>query len=158
LVREYTSPNKPLAASLGNMQVLPNDNVFISWGGAPFISEFSQGGELLFNAHYPPNVESYRAFRFPWSGHPVDQPAAVAERDSEDVVRVYASWNGATKIAAWEVLAGPRLGQLESLGSVSRDGFETAMLVRTAEPYVAVRARDSSGRVLATSKPVELES
>jgi hypothetical protein len=103
----------------------------------------------------PPQNRSYRAFRFPWSAHPDDQPAAVASRGSDDELTLYASWNGATEVATWEVLAGGRLGQLESLGSVPRDGFETAMLVRTAEPYVAVRAKHRSGRVLGTSKPVE---
>jgi hypothetical protein len=100
---------------------------------------------------------SYRAFRFEWNGYPGEQPAAVAERASEDQVRVYASWNGATEVAGWEVLAGPAPRQLRSVGSVPRDGFETAMLVRTAEPYVVVRAKHSSGRVLGASKPVESE-
>jgi hypothetical protein len=156
LVRVYTSPDKPLAFALGNMQVLPNANVFISWGNAPFISEFSHEGELLFNAHYPPDVESYRAFRFPWSGHPGDKPAAVAERVSKDEVRAYVSWNGATEVATWEVLAGPHPDQLEPLGSIPRDGFETAMLVQTSEPYVAVQAKNRSGQVLGTTAPVKL--
>jgi hypothetical protein len=158
LVRVYTSPDKPLATSLGNMQVLPNGNVFISWGDAPFISEFSHEGELLFDAHYPADVESYRAFRFPWSAHPDEQPAAVAERTSEDEVRVYASWNGATEVAAWEVLTGPRPDQMEPVGSVPWDGFETAMLVQTSDPYIAVQTKHSSGRVLGASKPVEAGS
>jgi Arylsulfotransferase (ASST) len=158
LVRQYTHPHKQYAHAAGNMQVLPNGNVFVGWGRALNISEFSRDGELLFDARLPPQNRSYRAFRFPWSAHPDDQPAAVAERASEDEVRVYASWNGATEVATWEVLAGPGAGQLESLGSVARDGFETALLARTAEPYVAVRAKNRSGRVLGASKPVELGS
>jgi len=59
-------------------------------------------------------------------------------------------------VAAWEVLAGPRPDRLEPLGSVPRDGFETAMLAQTSGPYVAVRAEDRSGEVLGTSQPVEL--
>jgi len=42
------------------------------------------------------------------------------------------------------------------LGSVSRNGFETAMRVSTAKPYVAVRAKDRSGRVLGTTEPLKL--
>jgi hypothetical protein len=38
--------------------------------------------------------------------------------------------------------------------SVPRGGFETAITVRTAEPYVGVEARDRSDRVLVTSKAV----
>jgi Arylsulfotransferase (ASST) len=156
LVRAYTSPDKLLARSQGNMQVLPNGNVFIGWGSQPFISEFSHEGELLFNAQFPPGVESYRAFRFPWSAHPTDEPVVAVEQGSDDErVKLYASWNGATEVATWEVLAGPHSGQLEPLGSVPRDGFETALLARTAEPYVAVRAKDSLGRVLGVSKPAK---
>ncbi len=102
-----------------------------------------------------PEHRSYRAFRFPWIGSPSDQPACVAERTSENELEVYASWNGATEVESWEVLAGPHPGRLESLGSVPRDGFETAMLVQTSAPCVAVRARDRSGRVLGASRLVE---
>jgi Arylsulfotransferase (ASST) len=156
LVRKYTHPGKPLALASGNMQVLPNENVFIGWGrGSVDFSEFSKDGELLFSASFLRDM-TYRAFRFEWSGYPNDQPAAVAERASEDEVRVYASWNGATEVATWEVLAGPRPGQLESVGSVPRSGFETAMLVQTSEPYVAVRAKHHLGEVLGTTAPVKL--
>jgi hypothetical protein len=136
------------------MQVLPNGNVFVGWGRGLAISEFSEDGELLFDLRVSPEHKSYRAFRFPWSGSPSDQPACVAERTSENELELYASWNGATDIAAWEVLAGPHPGQLESLGSIPRDGFETAMLVKTSEPYVAVQAKHRSGRVLGDSTPV----
>jgi hypothetical protein len=154
LVREYTHPDKQYADAAGNMQVLPNGNVFVGWGRGLAVSEFSNDGELLFDFRVSPEYRSYRAFRFPWSGSPSDQPAAVVERTSENELEVYASWNGATEVATWEVLAGPHPGQLESLGSIPRDGFETAMLVQTTEPYVAVQAKHRTGRVLGDSTPV----
>src|SRR5215210_1625175 len=155
LVHQYTHPDKKYADAAGNTQSLPNGNAFIGWGRALAISEFSEEGELLFDLRLPPENRSYRAFRFPWSAYPSDRPALMAERTSENEVRVYASWNGATEVATWEVLAGPRPGQLESLGSVPHDGFETAILVQTSDPYVAVRAKHHSGRVLGASKPVK---
>ena len=156
LLREYTSPEKIVATSQGSAQLLSNGNVFVGWGSAPYLSEFSRDGGLLLNAAFPPECESYRAFRFPWSGHPTDAPALAARRSSEDRVGLHASWNGATEVAAWEVISGPRPNRLEPLGSVPRDGFETAMLAQTTDPYVGVRARDSSGGILGTSDPVEL--
>jgi hypothetical protein len=156
LVREYTHPDKQYAHAGGNMQLLPNHNVFIGWGRALVFSEFSKDGELLFDARLPPPNRSYRYFRFPWSGHPTDRPAAVAERANEEELEVYASWNGATEVSSWEVLAGPRPGQIEPLGSVPRNGFETALSVQTPHPYVAVRAKDRSGRVLGTTEPMKL--
>jgi hypothetical protein len=151
----HTSPDELLATSQGNMQVLPNGNVFVGWGSAAHISEFSPDGRLLFDAHLPPKDDSYRAFRFPWSAHPTDDPAVAVERGSDGDLALYASWNGATDVATWEVLAGSHPDKLESLGTAPRDGFETALLARTAEQYVAVRAKDSSGRLLGTSKSIK---
>jgi Arylsulfotransferase (ASST) len=157
LVREYAHPENILAATQANVQVLPNGNVFVGWGSEPVFSEFSSGGELLFDANFPPEVESYRAFRFPWKGLPTDAPAVMVEPvpAAADEVTVYASWNGATEVAAWEVVAGPGPDRLKPAGSAPRDGFETTITVRAAGPYVAVQARDRSGRVLGVSKAVK---
>ena len=154
LVHEYTHPDGQKADAAGNTQVLENGDVFVGWGRALAISEFSKDGKLLFDLRLPPENRSYRAFRFGWSGHPTGKPACVAERTSEEEVRIYASWNGATEVESWEALAGPREDRLKPLGSVPRDGFETAMVVRTNESYVRVRAKDSSGDILGTSEPV----
>jgi hypothetical protein len=46
---------------------------------------------------------------------------------------------------------------LKPLGStVARNGFETTITLRTAEPYVGVQAKNRSGRVLGTSKAVKV--
>ena len=158
LVREYTHPDKKYADAAGNLQILPNGNAFVGWGRALAVSEFSKDGNLLFDAKLPARNRSYRAFRFPWSAHVGGQPAAAAERTSEEEVRVYASWNGATEVATWEVFAGPSPNRLESLGSVPRDGFETAMVALTSAPWVAAQARDGSGRVLGSTDPVKLRT
>src|SRR5215212_4402706 len=155
LVRQYTHPYGLRADAAGNAQLLPNGNVFVGWGRALYSSEFGRDGKLLFDARLPEGSRSYRAFRFPWSGHPTDRPAAVAERASEGEVRVYASWNGATEVATWEVLAGSGSDRLKPAGSAPRKGFETAITFQTDEPYVAVKARDRSGRVLGASKALK---
>jgi hypothetical protein len=154
LVREYTHPEKQYADAAGNMQVLPNGDVFVGWGRALGISEFSKDGKLIFDLRVSPEHRSYRAFRFEWRGQPSDQPACVAERISEEEVHLYASWNGATEVASWEVLAGPHPGRLASLGSIPREGFETAMQVHSSEAYIAVQAKHSSGRVLGDTTPI----
>jgi hypothetical protein len=153
LAREYAHPDEQHADAAGNAQVLPNGDMFVGWGRAPAISEFAYDGDLLFDLRLNPENKTYRAFRFPWSGKPGERPAVVAERTSADEVRLYASWNGATEITSWEVLSGTN--QLEPLNSVPRNGFETAIVVHTTDRYVAVRAKDRSGRVLGTSAAVE---
>jgi hypothetical protein len=155
LAREYEHPNDRVAATQGNMQALPGGNMFVGWGSVPAFSESGADGELLFSASFAPWGEPYRAFRFPWSGQPDDDPVLAAEPGPEDLVTLYASWNGATEVAEWEALAGPGPDRLRSAGTVPRDGFETAITVRTTEPYVGVRARDASGRVLGVARALK---
>jgi len=112
-------------------------------------------GELLFDASFPVEVESYRAFRFPWKGEPQATPAVVAVSGDGDEVEVYVSWNGATEVATWQVLAGSGPDELKPVASVPRKGFEIAVALQTSEPYVAVRAKDDSGKELATSRAVK---
>ena len=106
LLHEYTHPDKLLSDTQGSVQVLPNGNVLVGWGSAPYFSEFSRDGKLLFNATFPTESETYRAFRFPWSGQPADAPDVVAELGADDEATIYVSWNGATEVATWQVLAG----------------------------------------------------
>lgn len=44
-------------------------------------------------------------------------------RTGGDRVTVYARWNGATEVAVWEVLAGPRPGRLEPVGWAPPQGL-----------------------------------
>lgn len=155
LVREYTHPEELLSTSQGNMQVLPNGNAFFGWGTEPFVSEYGKDGELLFDAQFAGETQSYRAFRLPWSGSPGEDPAVAAEKGKGNQVKIYASWNGATEVDTWRVLAGSGQDQLGPVGSVPWEGFETAIAIRTEEPYVAVRAEDGSGRVLGTSEAIK---
>ncbi len=152
LLQEFFHPEAPFATFQANVQVLPNGNVFVGWGSAPYLTEHDSEGTLLFDAGFPPEVESYRAFRFPWTGRPQDPPDLAGESESGGRVTLYASWNGATEVASWQVLAGPGPGDLKPVGEAPRMGFETAIAVETEAPYVAVRARDRSGRALGSPR------
>jgi hypothetical protein len=157
LSRKYGDPSGRVAAVMGNVQVLPGGGAFIGWGSDPLFSEFGPGGELLFNASFPPGVNSYRAFRFPWSGQPDEDPAVAVEPDDGELT-IYASWNGATEVATWQALAGTTPERLKPVGPTTpRAGFETAITLRTTEPYVGVRAKNRSGRVLGASKALRAE-
>jgi hypothetical protein len=155
-VHEYRPNPEFLATSQGSVQVLPNGNVFVGWGGQPYWSEYAADGRLLFDAQLPKGGDSYRAFRFPWQGQPTDHPAIAVERFGQGLVTAYASWNGATEVAIWELLAGSRAGTLGRIGSAPRLGFETAITARTHDSHVAVAARDATGKFLATSSTIRL--
>lgn len=148
LLREYVHPDKVFGIFQGNMQLLENSNAFIGWGSAPRLSEFSRDGRLIFDARFPAEVETYRAYRSLWEGHPSEDPAIAVDRDEGAEVTVYASWNGSTGVAEWEVLAGSDPNEARSIGTAPRQGFETTIPIQTDEPRISVRAKDSSGRVL----------
>ncbi len=152
LARSYTHPTALLADSQGDNQVLADENVVIGWGAVPEVSEFAKTGQLLFDAHLPPGMSSYRAFRFPWHGHPLALPTVSAHLlTTGDSTAVFASWNGATDVATWRVLAGPDAASLKPQATMPDSGFESSMTLPEAYKYVAVQAIDPTGRLLGTS-------
>jgi hypothetical protein len=157
LVRSYPHPHAKLAMSQGNMQVLPNGNVFVGWGSTGYASEFSADGQLLFDADFSGSIQSYRCFRFPWIGRPTTQPTVVVDPVTNGTASVYVSWNGATEVVNWEVMSGADASQLASLGTYPRTDFETVLAVQPSGQTLAVRALDATGTVLATSPTITLQ-
>lgn len=156
----YTHAGPPfLAASQGNAQTLASGATVVGWGGVPAISEYAPNGSLLFDAHLSFDLIFYRGFRFPWSGTPVTPPAAAANLNGagEETI-VDMSWNGATGVASWRVLAGSRRGSLHAQATTAVSGFETSTILPKKYAYAAVQALDSAGRVLATSPPVAVRT
>jgi hypothetical protein len=139
------------------VQTLENGDMFVGWGAKPYFSEFNAAGQLLFDAHMHGSYETYRAYRFPWTGTPASPPAVAAQAGAggKGPVTVYASWNGDTVTASWRVLAGPSPKQLVPVAGAQRAGFETAIATPGPEPYVAVQALSASGAVLASSRTIK---
>jgi hypothetical protein len=154
LVRSYVHSPPLLSTSQGNAQLLPDGHIFVGWGSKPFATEFDRGGKTVFDLRFGVGrVDSYRAFRFPWRGLPTTRPA-VALRPAGDRTTVYASWNGATEVARWRVLAGPDAEHLSPVATVAKDGFETHVTVSSAAETFAVEALAVDGSVLRRSAPV----
>lgn len=156
LVHAYTHPQPALlSGSQGSTELLPNGDAFIGWGQMPFISEFSPAGALRLDLEFPGRDETYRAFRFPWSGQP-SWPPNLALRGAGGGLVAYASWNGSTDVARWQILSGPTPETLAPVAGAPRGGFETAVGLATSDgPYFASRALDAQGGVLGTSAVVK---
>jgi hypothetical protein len=158
LLRAFTHPNPTLLAhAMGSAELLPDGGMFVGWGATPYYSEFAADGSLVMDAVLPLGNPSYRTFTRLWTGRPTDRPA-VAARVGSGGATVYASWNGATTVASWDVLAGKQSSSLAYVGSARRTGFETAIAVANDGPYFAVGPRDASGSALALSATVQLVS
>jgi len=155
LRRAYAHPAGLLADNQGSMQLLPDGRAFVGWGAQPYFSEFAGSGELLLNGQFPLNDQSYRAFTSSWSGRPPGRPAVVVLPNPARGSAVHVSWNGATEVEAWAVLAGKNPSALAAAGSQRRAGFETMISVNSEGPYFAVTAHDASGRQLGRSATVK---
>jgi hypothetical protein len=153
LVQSIEHPARLSAPSQGNSQAQPNGDLFVGWGRLGRFSEFGPGGRLLLDATFPPGYDTYRAYRFPWTGDPSTRPATAAHRDGRDTA-VQAFWNGATDVARWRILAGAGPGSLKRLGSVAWNGLDTTARVRTHASWMAVAAVDAGGHIVGRSAPV----
>ena len=167
LVASYAHPGEPLlAGSQGDMQTLPDGNTLVGFGGVPQITELGHGGKVLFDAHLPYDMIFYRAYRAPWSALPASRPALSASLNNVGETIVRMSWNGATGVASWRVLAGAHAGALSSRAVVADSGFESSAELVGGNGigalgnlgYVAVQALSPSGAVLATSATVRIAS
>ena len=137
---------------MGDTQPLPNGNVFVGWGSEPYFSEYTRSGRLLFEGELPgPNL-SYRATLEQWVGLPLTSPLAAA-RQSGGKTTVYASWNGATRVVSWRVLAASGGGRLAAVASHAKSGFETEIPVGPSYASYEVQALDAQGTVIGFSKP-----
>ncbi len=151
LISEAVHTPSLLANSQGDDQLLPDGDSFVGWGALPYVSEFSPAGKLVFDARIAAPGSSYRAFTYPWSGTPATPPALALRGTGAEALTAYASWNGATGVSAWQLLAGPSPTQLAPIETAPSAGFETAIAASSSQPYFAVAALNAAGQPLASS-------
>jgi len=144
-----------LSDALGSVQPLDEGHTFMGWGTSSYFTEYGPGGEVLFDGHFLPGTESYRAFKQTWTGTPTTVPSLSATSTGAGAT-LYASWNFATEVAGWVALAGPSTHDLTAVGVAKLADFETVISLPHASGYVAVEAIDVNGTVLGKSKPVQV--
>lgn len=178
VLHSLSSPDKLLAPSQGNVQFLPNGNIFVNWGQAGVVTEYrASDSEPIFNARIDSDpigfgVQSYRGFRFEWKGYPNESPAlaALQNTDGSHSVTAYVSWNGDTETAAWRFYAvqAPSKGvpanrrSQRLLGDSKRVSFETSFTFSlddfTPKESVMVFAEaiDHNGKILSCTDTTEI--
>jgi Arylsulfotransferase (ASST) len=149
LVRSFTHKPPIVAIDQGNMQRLPRGHHLIGWGHEPYFTEYGRRGGVVLDARFARGSDSYRAYRFRWTGRPLIRPAVAVARS-----RVYVSWNGATDVTHWQLLAGERATRLSPAGIFRKIGFEKVLVPPRGARFVAVRALDRAGRTLRTSRTI----
>lgn len=149
---QYTRNTEFDADYMGNSQPLSNGNVFVGWGSEPYFSEYSRSGKLLFEGEFPRPDLTYRATLEQWAGLPLSPPVGAA-RQTDGKTTVYASWNGATGVVSWRVLAGPSASRMAVVATTAKSGFETTIPVPPSYKSFKVEALNAHGRVIGASRP-----
>lgn len=161
-------PDRVLAVSQGNTQILPNGNFFVNWGQTGSITEFRANDSTpIFNAYLDSGelgagVQNYRGFRFEWTGKPKETPAIVAVKSRAEI-KIYVSWNGDTETVAWRFFE-TRDGDVKDLGEVKRVSFETSLKIRVGKHHVESDAQffaeavDGAGEVITRTAVTDLRA
>lgn len=158
LVREYKAPVEHLvSSSQGNMQRLPNKNMFTGWGNNCFVSEHDEEGNLVLWASFAGNpVMNYRAMKFQWEGNPTDSPALWTYSrswESSSPTTFYVSWNGATRVKRWRFFGAANMtGPWVFLNETDKSGFETVYTNGSFYPWTRAEAIGLRGGILGRSE------
>lgn len=127
MIAEYPRPDHEYTTSRGSLEIMPNGNVFIGWTFHSRISEHTPDGRVLMKAKLPPKMNTYRSYKSPWVGKPIDPPDVYAQAQGEKSTDVFVSWNGATEVKTWRFYSSTAQGDiLQPLKSVAKKGFETS--------------------------------
>jgi hypothetical protein len=134
------------------VQTLANGSSITGTDQPPSFTERDAHGQLAFEAQLPSGERNYRVYREPWAAQP-SEPPAISARTSAGATAVFASWNGATTVTAWQLSTGSSASRLTVVSTTPESGFETTIPSPSAA-YVQVRALSASGKALATSKAI----
>ncbi|KAK1147799.1 hypothetical protein N8T08_000312 [Aspergillus melleus] len=98
---------------------------------------------------------SYRVYKRNWEGYPTSDPSIVVQRQNASSPEIlYVSWNGATEVKCWALLASASVNPLRRatvVDAVPRAGYETAILVRTSARFIRAAGLDAQKNVLGMS-------
>ncbi|MBO2464869.1 arylsulfotransferase family protein [Actinomadura violacea] len=146
LLREYTD-GRTYGQYMGNVQMLPGGNALVGYGSTATVIEYGPDRKPVMEMT---GAGSYRAYRAPWSARPMEAPSVAVAAVSGGRMRVHASWNGATDVAAWRFLTDADAARLTVAATSRRTGFETAASMPVA-PRVVAEALAGNGTVLGRS-------
>ncbi|PNY29792.1 Uncharacterized protein TCAP_00293 [Tolypocladium capitatum] len=173
VVREYFHPESINSGAMGGLQQLESGNVMIGWGYSPGFVEYKSDGTPVMDVQRGKiGVESladmfaYRVYKHQWKGKPTWPPSAAVDAPSRTTLNatVYLSWNGATDVKSWAVLAAGNATAINNyrnlIAEAPRRGFETAIHLgaNATRRYIGAAALAADGTVLGSTSVIDMES
>ena len=164
VIKSYENPEAIHSSSQGAVQLLPqgrglDPKVLVGYGLSAAWTEFDSNGTVLCDVHFGAStswergdIQSYRAYKFPWTGTPRTNPSVEITDDDEQVL---VSWNGATDVLEWVLQCSETQSDEEKawkdVTRVPKHTFETAIPVQADlgdARYLRVIALAENGRRL----------
>ena len=115
-----------------------------------FLRVLGSTGQQIFNGAFPPAPSPTGPTASRGRGARHQAPLGISPQ-SDGSVKVYATWNGATRVAYWSVIGGTTRSSKSWFTTSPRTGFQTVMTLHSEPRYLKVQALDSSRHVLSTS-------
>ncbi|KAI0150812.1 Arylsulfotransferase-domain-containing protein [Xylariaceae sp. FL1272] len=171
VVNEWYHPQSLITASRGGVNRTPKNNTLVAWGQNPMYTEHAPDGEVVMDIqrgqvlpldHGIGQVIAYRAWKADWVGKPKWPPSIAADTDDAGVTSIYVSWNGATEVDKYVMLASNRSSRLNGKDSIiatsDRTGFETPFVLDQKVKYARIAALDRNGTILGFTSAVNTET
>jgi hypothetical protein len=163
VIKRINRPDSGLTRLRGNVQLLPNDNVFVGWSERGYQSEHAPNGDLLMTARFvSERYSTYRAYKAEFIGRPSTPPDLVASvygtTNVDTTTLIHVSWNGATDVVGWKFYAQAYdRGSPVLIGHANKTDFETMYIVDGFMDWITAEAIDREGRVMGTSRVTRSE-
>ncbi|KAI4747978.1 hypothetical protein E4T50_01735 [Aureobasidium sp. EXF-12298] len=158
VLHSYDRPDHEISIARGNMQTLPDSNVFIGWATRGLISELSQDGAPIMEAKFSDDkMSTYRSYKFNFTGRPHSPPVSKSivygSTPSTANTFHYISWNGATNVHSWNLYGATKnsSGSFSLLAKVEKADFETMYMTKGYIAFVYVEAFGADGKVMGVS-------
>ncbi|KAG9579544.1 hypothetical protein KCU77_g18801, partial [Aureobasidium melanogenum] len=164
VLHSYDRPDHETSIARGNMQTLPNDNVFIGWATRGLISELTQDGSPVMQAEFQDGkMSTYRSYKFNFTGRPHLPPVtkSIVYGSTPETANTfhYLSWNGATDVHSWNLHGASRNSSdgFSLLANVLKTDFETMYMTKGYTAFVYAEAVSVDGQIMGRSIPTTSE-
>jgi hypothetical protein len=158
ILHSYDRPDHEISIARGNMQTLPDSNVFIGWATRGLISELAQGGTPIMEAKFSDEkMSTYRSYKFNFTGRPHIPPVSksIVYGSTPNTANTfhYISWNGATDVHSWNLYGATKNSSdsFSLLAKVEKTDFETMYMTKGYIAFVYVEAVGVDGKVMGVS-------
>ncbi|KFA77631.1 hypothetical protein S40288_08781 [Stachybotrys chartarum IBT 40288] len=173
VVQEYFHPQGIDSGAMGGLQPLESGHVVVGWGYNPTFVEYTADGKPVMDIQrgkigegYQADMFAYRVAKGKWVGRPTWPPSVAIDAPERTTMNatVFVSWNGATDVAKWAILASNNASTINGWENVvavaDRTGFETQISLGqdSTARYIGAAALTSDGAVLGSSFVIDMEN